>query len=192
MSFLKKIFGQGQLTARDPALRQRAHGQIIQNPRLGMLNLRAGASTDFLRQDRAALGGLFRSVEESEQRPPSCDVLFIYSDIESDGTVRGSASTLRRILEQSGAVVVVVASENPGENYVALPPNSSDGVNLVMTIERRGDVFTGFFQSLLKQMSQGVPMPVAWVALAPQVPGDEHQRCPGTIFAAGAGQVAFG
>jgi hypothetical protein len=191
MTFLKTIFRHERATARDPGLRQGPHVEIIQGPRLGMLNLRAGASTDLLRHDRAALGALFTSVEASEQRPPSCDVLFIYSDIESDGTVRGSASTLRTIVEQSGAVVVVLASENPGDNYVAVPPNSSDGVNLVMTIERRGDVFTEFFQTLFRQMLLGVPMPVAWVALAPQVPGDEHRRCPGTIFAAGAGQVAF-
>ena len=34
-------------------------------------------------------------------------------------------------------------------------------------------------------------MPLAWVKLAPQVSGAEHEDAPGTIFAPEAGQVTF-
>jgi hypothetical protein len=61
----------------------------------------------------------------------------------------------------------------------------------VLTLRRKGTSFVSFFQRLFADMAKGVSMPVAWVRLAPQVPGHEHPDCPDTIFACEAGQIAF-
>jgi hypothetical protein len=40
-------------------------------------------------------------------------------------------------------------------------------------------------------MFAGQSMPMAWVELAPQIPGTTHDNCPETIFAAKISHVAF-
>ena len=60
-----------------------------------------------------------------------------------------------------------------------------------MTLGRRGEAFTSFFAELFSKMSQGTPMPVAWVELAPQTPSASHIDCPQTIFVAEIGHIVF-
>jgi hypothetical protein len=119
-------------------------------------------------------------------------VLFLYCHIEPSGTIRGSSRGLREIIRDSRAAVVVVASENSGDSYIAAGKRCGYGLaNLVMALDRRGDVFPKFFQRLFTEMKHGVSMPVAWVKFAPQAPRAEHADCPGTIFACEVGQLAF-
>jgi len=63
--------------------------------------------------------------------------------------------------------------------------------NLVMTISRKGELFGPFSHKLFSAMKQGTSMPIAWVKLAPQVPGKDHPDCPGALFSVEAGQIAF-
>lgn len=164
----------------------------IQSPRLAFLNLKGAASEQILAEDRSALASMFSAVQESSTTPPPCDVLFIYCDVGSDGRISGTTAGLRDIIRDSGARVVVVASENLGESYIASAKKTGYGhANLVLTLDRRGAVFSGFFSRLFAQMMKGTSMPMAWVKLAPQIPGHDHADCPGTIFAAEAGQIAF-
>ena len=164
----------------------------IQSPRLAFLNLKGAASEQMLAEDRSALASLFGAVQESSTTAPTCDVLFIYCDISPDGRISGTSAGLRDIIRDSGARVVVVASENSGGSYAASAKKTGYGhANLVLTLDRRGAVFSVFFSRLFAQMMQGTSMPMAWVKLAPQIPGHDHADCPDTIFAAEAGQITF-
>jgi hypothetical protein len=62
--------------------------------------------------------------------------------------------------------------------------------NLVMTLDRKGGAFPGFFRRLFSAMFEGASMPVAWARLAPQH-APAHADAPETIFAAERGQVTF-
>ncbi len=164
----------------------------IQSPRLGFLNLKGTAGEQILAEDKRALAPMFSAVEETSTTPPPSDVLFIYCDIGPDGRISGTTAGLRDIIRDSGARVVVVASENPSEGYIASARKTGYGhANLVLTLNRRGAVFSAFFSRLFSQMMKGTSMPMAWVKLAPQIPRHDHADCPGAIFSAEAGQIVF-
>jgi hypothetical protein len=164
---------------------------VITGPRLGFLNLMGEAGAPLLSRDRRALAPLFSSVAMSHDEPPQCDVLFIYCRIDASGRVAGSAAGLRGIIRAARAPVVVVASENEMEGYTkAATPDPDARANLVMTLDRDGEIFPRFFARLFGRMLAGTSMPVAWVELAPQGGGDQPDT-PGTIFACEAGQLAF-
>jgi hypothetical protein len=145
-----------------------------------------------MEEDKLAFGPLFAAVEESSITPPTCDVLMIYARVESDGRIAGSADGLRDIIRQSGAAIVVVASENDGKSYIAAGKSTGYGqANLVLTLKRKGAAFTQFFTQLFGRMSKGKSMLLAWVELAPQIPGKTHENCPESIFAAEISHIIF-
>ena len=172
---------------------RRGGRMVLSDPRFAMLNLKGAEGAVLAEADKAALKPVFAVCEESTQGPPpKCDVLFLYADLSSDGQIVHPGIGLRELVLASGAVIVVVASENTGEAYTASGMGRDFGrVNLVMTISRQGDAFSHFFSALFGKMKRGASMPVAWNQLAPQVPGMDHADCPATIFACGAGQVRF-
>ena len=171
-------------------LKTRAHR--IESPVLGFLNLKGSDCVEVMAEDRAQLRGTFSSVVEGSSAPPRCSVLLIYADIGSDGRMQGTTSTLREIIHQSGAVVVLVASENAGDACIAASRLPGPGkANLVMTLERNGSSFGRFFDHLFSEMKKGTPMPLAWHKYAPQIPGLEHANTPGTIFACEVGGISF-
>lgn len=164
----------------------------IATPELGLLNLIGPAAGEIMRDDRDAIRWAFFSVNESASEAPRCDVLLIYAAVEADGSLEGTASTLRQIIFDSGAKVVVVASENdPGHYSAALKRSGQGRANIVLTIDRRGRIFATFLKRLFEIMAKGISMPVAWVRLAPQRPGDDHPDCPSTLFLCEAGPVTF-
>jgi len=63
-------------------------------------------------------------------------------------------------------------------------------MNLVMTLERKGDVYPRFFRRLMEDMITGTSMPEAWVKLAPQGPAQQDD-IPETVFNAGYGSLRF-
>lgn len=174
-------------------LRQRRTGTVsIVSPRFGILNLKGAAAEPLISEDMTALAPVLGQPNRSMDATPQCDVLLLYCDIDRSGTVRNAKVGFREIIRDSGATIVVVASENDADAYIAAGKDKGFGrANLVMTLQRNGDVFASFFARLFADMKRGVSMPVAWVKLAPQIPGHEHSDCPGTIFACEAGQVTF-
>jgi hypothetical protein len=88
-----------------------------------------------------------------------------------------------------------IASDNKPESYVRgfhLKGTSGKGLNLVMTIERKGPKFAKFLEQLLCKMSAGETMASAWASVASQNPRDpRNQNAPSRIFAAGRGGVSF-
>jgi hypothetical protein len=172
----------------------RGHKIVIKSPKLGILNLKGASASDDIATDRSAISTFFHVVEESEVAVPECDVLFVYCDFTADGAIAGSEAGIREMIRDSGAMVVVVASDNSADHYIASgrqrPPYGT--ANLAMTIDRRGPAFPTFYARLFDYMSQGVTMPMAWVKIAPQIPGRDHLDCPGAICALERGHVTFG
>jgi len=161
----------------------------IKDPRLGFLDLTAGAAAALIEEDKAALKDLFDSIEESSDVVPQCDVLFLYASIGDGGALEGTDRYLRATIRDSGAKVVVVASENPNPKPSGRPVYGH--ANLVITIARNGASFPKFFRELFVRMKQGTSMPMAWVKLAPQVPNLEHPDTPSTIFLCEVGGISF-
>jgi hypothetical protein len=114
---------------------------IIHSPRLRFLNF-MGSEAQTMKEDMATIGPLFASVEESTDGPPVCDVLLMYSRVDNDGRIVGSSDSLRETILKSTALIVIVASENPVQNYIAAGKRPGQGrANLVMTLRRnRGRV----------------------------------------------------
>jgi hypothetical protein len=166
---------------------------VIRAPRFGILNLKGEGAEQLIAADAAALRPVFGNAVRGTTSSPFCDVLFIYCDIGSDGRVGNFAGTLRDLIQTLRAPLVVVASENSGDAYIATTKGHKHGrANLVMTLSRKGAAFPSFFVHLFTEMKRGVSMPVAWVKLAPQGPVKEHDNLPSTIFACEAGQMVFG
>jgi hypothetical protein len=83
-----------------------------------------------------------------------------------------------------------LAGENRPEGYVKGFKAAGRSLNLVLTIDRKSSSFSNFLENLLRKMSAGETMPVAWVSLAPQNSNDpRNQEAPACIFAAGRGGV---
>ena len=183
VSILQRIFGR----------ERRSATWVIDSPKFGIINLKGDAADSIIFQDTCSLSPVLGQPITSVGNVPQCNVLFLYCDVGLDGNILGSKVGLREVIRDSGASVVVVASENEGNAYIAAGKNTGYGkANLVMTLQRKGDAFPKFFAHLFADMKKGIPMPSAWVKLAPQIPGHDHPTCPGTIFACEAGQIAFG
>jgi hypothetical protein len=145
-----------------------------------------------LEEDKQAFRPLFAAMEESNVASPVCDVLLIYARVETDGRIAGYTDRLRDIIRQSGAVIVIVASENDGKSYALAGKATGYGqANLVLTLKGKGAAFTQFFTQLFGRMLKGKSMLHAWVELAPQIPGTTHENCPESIFAAEISHIVF-
>ncbi len=169
----------------------RRRAAVIVAPRFGILNLKGAEGEALAQTDALALQPVLGVPEKSTSIPPNCDVLFLYGDLQADGRIASTKMWLGEVVRASGASILVVAMENPGAAYNASKGPGYGRVNLVMTLDRRGDLFARFFVGLFGDMMRGTPMPLAWVKLAPQLPGRAHNELPGTIFGCMAGPVAF-
>jgi hypothetical protein len=164
---------------------------VIVAPRFATLNLKGAEGEALVEADTKALEPVLGVAEQSTSVPPKCDVLFLYSDLSADGRIAGTQMWLGELVRACEATVLVVATENPGPAYNASKGPGYGRVNLVMTLDRRGDLFARFFVRLFEDMKRGTPMPLAWVKLAPQGPVPAHSELPGTMFICMAEQVVF-
>ena len=166
---------------------------VIQNPALGILNLAGPSGETLLAQDLALIGPLFGTTRKSEASPPACDVLLVYCEIAPNGVVKGANRSLRELIRDAGASVVVIAMNHSVDAYIAAAPQLPFGrANLVMTLDRKGAGLPTFLARLFERMNAGASMLVAWNELAPQGPGVGHEDAPETVFACERGQLAFG
>jgi hypothetical protein len=173
-----------------------AQSYVIQKPTLGFLNLMGETGSKLLAKDRDALGSGFGNSGVCSEPIPRCNVLFIYCILEGSGKISGSSFSLRDVIKTAGAHIVVVASEIPANVVTSrefgqyISRNEDWSANIVITLNRNGDVFEQFFRKLFMHMYTGMSMPIAWSKLAPQ--GTNNQAdSPGTIAILEAGHIAF-
>jgi hypothetical protein len=165
---------------------------VVQSPRFGVFNLKGEAAGSLVALDTKTLARVLGSPVYGSTAPPVCDVLFLYCDIAIDGRVAKFAGDLRDLIQRSGARVVVVASDNSVDAYIASTKGRTHGrANLVMTIARRDPAFPIFFLRLFEDMKRGTSMPRAWIKLAPQGPAKAHESAPETVFSCELGRLAF-
>lgn len=165
---------------------------LVQNPRIGFLNLIGESAYPEMSQDKEGIGFLFRTVFEWKWEPKECDILFLYCNLERNGDVENYWGSLGQIFDRSKAKIVVIATNNHPKSYAAAGKRADlGGVNLVMTIERNGERFADFFKCLFQNMLNGISMPSAWVELAPQRQQLPHTGTPETIFSCGAGSLVI-
>ena len=194
MEWLKRILGSGEGAGTQGPTRMVTlkNPLVIRSPKIGFLNLVGPSASAAMKQDEKDLSAFFTAVEESTSNPPYCDVLMVYAQIGGDGRVANTESSLRELIRDARAPIVIVAWENDGPSYIAAGKKTGFGqANLVMTLKRKGPVFGQFLRQLFSRMHAGKSMVVAWVELAPQNPQASHDDCPETIFAAEISHIVF-
>lgn len=157
----------------------------IPNPKLGLMNLGGEEFTAILNEDRATFGSLFDIVVVSTDGSiPQCNVLFLYANVVSGGSIASAAeSSVRHVAACAGAALLVVASNNPSEHIAAAHKRpGSRNASLVFTIDRRGDGFGRFFSDIFTLMKAGKIMPMAWAKIAPQHESVMPKYAPVTVF----------
>jgi hypothetical protein len=166
----------------------------LPNPKFGQFNCFGNEIEKLIQEDCDTLAPLFNGkCVLSSEFPPKCDVIFIYAKFRENGQIVGTTLSWREIIRDSGAKVAVFAINNVANSYLAASDDPGYGhANFVLTIDRRGELFLDFYKKLFTKMFKGKSMPVAWVDLAPQIPGENHEDCPDSIFACELGQVTFG
>lgn len=171
----------------------KAECKVILSPKIGFLNLKVGDVSQIISQDKELLSPLFALSEERIENPPRCDVLMIYCDIKSDGSILGSDEGLKKFIQDSGAKIVVVATDNNNEAYVATMKNGVGLVNFVGTFERQGKAFGQFYCKLFREMFLGVPIRKALEMVYSQHPEDEDDDSEfHDVFWSGrAGEITF-
>jgi hypothetical protein len=124
------------------------------------------------------------------------DIVHLFCDVSQEGNIvdvhgnKTAGTTLIQRCCDSNVKLLWLASENRPEGYIRGFKAQGKPLNLVLTIDRRGSRFPTFLQNLLRKMSEGETMPVAWVSLSPQNSNDpRNQNAPACIFAAGRGGV---
>ncbi|HTC93802.1 MAG TPA: hypothetical protein VK699_10155 [Terriglobales bacterium] len=125
-----------------------------------------------------------------DQLRKGCDILHLFCTVSEQGMIQGAdglrpATDLLSACDGSGVKVLLVANENPAKGYITGFKKGRSPLNLILTLQRKGDVFGKFFGALFDEVLQGKTLPVAWVKLAPQIPRTEHQDVPETLFLTG-------
>ena len=189
MNILSKLFGRGD---KPRTVRTTASAPFrIAKPVAGFLCL-APDLEPLMEADKAALGGLFHEAHASATEIIPCHVLFLYCKVNPDGGLSGVAMRVRDFIKACGACIAIVAAENDGRHYVeALKSKNDWPANIVLVVDRRGQVFAGFFRKLFEAMKEGRSMLSAWVELAPQSPDRAHSECPVSLMIAEAGHIAL-
>ena len=126
------------------------------------------------------------------------DIVHLFSDVLPSGIIidaNGDSLTGTSLIHTccgSDVKLLWVANDNNPDGYLLGFNASGQKINLIMTVKRKGSRFSSFLDKLLSRMADGETMPMAWVAISPQSPRDPGQNnLPGTIFAAGCGNVKF-
>lgn len=119
------------------------------------------------------------------------DVVHVLASVNADGTIgRRPVGQVLETCRETNVKLVFFASDNPADVYISHVRRGN--FNLVMTLERRGEYFAAFLDSLLSKMAAGKTMPVVWVGLAPQTQGaPEHDTLPRCIFDANRGDIVL-
>lgn len=158
----------------------------IAKPAIAFVNLAGPACAQMLADDQHAFGPMFGASQIATTSVVRCDVLILYCDIDQSGTLVGTTTMLSDVIRGSAARIVVIASDLPRDVVATNFENwtSAGGdrpINLVVTLARNGAALPQFFRALFQRMWNGVPMPTAWVDLAPQVPNAVAKRQRGPI-----------
>jgi hypothetical protein len=120
------------------------------------------------------------------------DVVHLFCTTDVNGLLAGPNVQGTELIARcfaAGVKLLWIAGDNDPQGYIRGFNPKGKQINLVMTINRNGALFSIFLDRLLAKLSSGQPMPTAWNDLCPQIPGGDHSEAPACIFAAGRGGV---
>ncbi len=147
-----------QRTLEDADARSKMH--VVRRPRVGILDFGGAESKPFIASDTIFLTAIFGRVKMAELINPSCDVLFLYAKLASDGALIGSTRDLAEIIRDTGARIVVFGLANNVNCYhqavIKMMPRTT--ANLIETLDRRGDAFERFLTGIFLTMKRGASM----------------------------------
>lgn len=177
-------------------------GNVVSDPKVLIASV--GLETDsYVLEDRRIYQDYFGDIEIFEAKDIQdfykyingnmFDILHLFAAFDDDGSIEGeSGPDFFRHVVETQIKIFILANDNRGERLV---PFCSEAVNagfgsmnLVMTLERKGDSFVQFFKNLFAKMIKGLTMPQAWVELAPQNVKLDRE-IPETVFSAGYGSL---
>jgi hypothetical protein len=121
------------------------------------------------------------------------DIVHVLTSVTVDGRIGDSNISGTELVETAvldDTKLLWIASSNDAQGYINGFKLNRNRLNLIMTVDRRGDCLSTFIEKLLDEMQSGLSMPVAWNKIAPQQ-SKEHLDAPVTIFYCGLGQVRF-
>jgi hypothetical protein len=127
------------------------------------------------------------------------DIVHLFCDVSQEGIIadaRGHEASCADLIAcclASDVKLLWLASDSNAIEYTKrFTAAAGKPLNLVLTIDRKGSQFSIFLENLLRKMSEGATMPIAWVSLSPQNSQDSRSRnAPACMFVAGRGQVMF-
>jgi hypothetical protein len=176
--------------------------KVIKNPKVMVASLGDAPLSDIGATDATVYSAYFDSVGVAklptaaalsdflvEEHP---DILHLYCNLNENGELtddRGGTLPGGAFLEacrRAGVTLLFFASDNPGDHYSRAfskhRRGPGNGVDVVWTLERRGENFPFFLGELLKGMSKGEPMLKVWVQVAPQAQGEWMEKLPSTVY----------
>jgi len=133
----------------------------------------------------SSIGDLLRAIGKCY------DVVHLFCGLSSGGTLidRDGATLVgsELIAEccKKEVKLLWIANENRGSDYVNGFSATGKPLNLIMTLGRRGERFADFLEGLVRRVSRGETLPVAWASLVPQAQGPWQVDVPDCIFFAG-------
>lgn len=183
-------------------------GEVAQGTKILVCDLNDKSQGD-LDRDAKIYSAIYRSVNVVRTGKPyellnaisenSYDIVHLFCEIDKEGNLIGEhdarlqGGSLLETCRKANVKLLVMANNNGSDNYIKAFTGSRKPqglrLNLVMTLDRKGDKFPTFLEGLLQRMSKGMTMPEAWVELAPQIPGKPQGNVPDTIFSADRGEV---
>jgi hypothetical protein len=119
------------------------------------------------------------------------DVVHLLCNLSPDGSLvdrSGATLTGTELIThacESNTKVLFVASDNPSDAYLKGFRATGRTINLVMTLNRKGNHFVSFLASLLGGMAVGKTMPSAWAGAASTPLMQKREVMPECIFFAG-------
>jgi len=131
------------------------------------------------------VGSFSRIQQLSEAINRRYDIVHLLCDVSGEGEIRDAESNslvaddLVEKCVRTNVKLLWLASDNGGKAYMDNFHLKGKPLNVVMTIDRKGSSFPEFLEKLLFRMFYGDTVPVAWVDLAPQIPGLNHPNLPG-------------
>lgn len=124
------------------------------------------------------------------------DVVHLFVDVNDRGELlcaAGSQSGMRLIeaCRLARVKLLIIASPNEAAAYLTWSKPPGLGLNLILTLDRKGRLFTEFLDRLLEQLAGGAYLLSAWTRLAPQTLGPWHDKLPSCYVAAGLQGALF-
>lgn len=140
----------------------------------------------------AAKSLIFTDPDELFRVLPDYDVIHLHADFGGHGTGASglSGQALIAAAASSGVKLLWIAAANPPDAYIEGFKVGKASINLIMTIERKGNAFSVFLSRLLSKLADGKSLPAAWVSIAPQAPAAQTDA-PEMIFYAGRPKARF-